>query len=132
MTKFHNIFWYFWYFSSSSSAAAISSIELAGSTASLRFGFHQSWELYPPGGGLLNLDRDAGWWVGSRVSNASGFYLRAIVISSKFRTILRNTRTVAHNSAQFRATEFRLETLVEGKYRASHIILDYLQSLTTK
>ena len=56
-----------------------------------------------------------------RVSNASGFYLRAtaspvnslqvLTISRnfvKFRTIARNSRTVARNSAQLRATELRL------------------------
>ena len=42
----------------------------------------------------------------SRVSNTSGFYLHTTVgpvISTQFRTIPCNTRTVACNSAQFRA-----------------------------
>ena len=50
-----------------------------------------------------------------RVSNASGFYLRAItspVNSSQFRTIAHNSGTVARKSAQLHATEFRLETLL--------------------
>ena len=49
-----------------------------------------------------------------RVSNASGFNLCVIaspVNSSQFRTISHNSRTVERNSAQLRATEFRLETL---------------------
>ena len=51
-------------------------------------------------------------------SNASGFYLRVIlspVNFSQFRAIAsfaHNSRTVVHNSAQLRATEFRLETLL--------------------
>ena len=44
------------------------------------------------------------------------FDLRAIagsVISAQFRAIREHLREIPHSSAQFRATEFRLETLVQ-------------------
>ena len=60
-----------------------------------------------------------------RVSNASGFYLRAIagpVISKQFRAIpyysaqyQEKLRKIPHSGVQFRATEFRLETPVKIK-----------------
>ena len=61
------------------------------------------------------------------VSNASGFYLRAIaspINSAQFRTIPRNSKTVACNSAQLRAIPRNGIPIGNPKSEFSHEVVD--------
>lgn len=49
----------------------------------------------------------------TRFSNASWFYFRAIASPAWFHAISRNSAQHENSSAQFRKTEFQLETLLE-------------------